>query len=609
MAAPTIFLSYRREDTVGHAGRIFDRLVERFGKDHVFRDLDTISAGEDFVETVRQKIHKSDIVLALIGPRWLTAADEEGRWRLADEDDLVRVEIVTALEQNIRVIPVLLQGAAIPKAKDLPGALARLAQRNAVEIRDTNFDLDIAQLIEKLGPSWRNNLIRVFARWPVYVALTILLAGLVGLWLYPQLALTPEKARIQITQMGLRFDDATFVEVVKKGDMPAVKLFLTAGMDPNARSPDRMPALMAAVSEGHTQIVDALLKAKADVNAEWDRKTVVSWKAAEGNVETLRAWLDRGANAKTINGAFTTAAWYGPREVMQLLLARGADVNKVGSEALEKAVRAARVESGRREKEQIDTVQYLLDLGVDVNRAEDGWPPLHTAVASRSTAMVRLILERGADPNLKCDCSWCNPWVGTRGCTALMSAARSGFREMISMLLNKGANVNEKSEDGHTALMLTGDAEITRALLNAGADVNARDNRGRTALMWVIDVGITGVDYAVALALLEGGVDVHVKDDDGRTALTWAAIRGSETIVRMLLDRGVEVNPKTVRGRTPLMFAVRGYPTIVRALLERGAQLNEVDVTGKTALQHAQELATGETRHEIVHLLKQAGAK
>jgi hypothetical protein len=167
MAALTIFISYRREDTVGHAGRIFDRLVERFGKDHVFRDVDTIAAGEDFVETVRQKIHASDIVLALIGPRWLTAADEEGRWRLAEENDLVRIEIVSALEQNIRVIPVLLQGAAIPKAKDLPGALARLAQRNAVEIRDTNFELDIAQLIEKLGPSWQNNLIRVFARWPV----------------------------------------------------------------------------------------------------------------------------------------------------------------------------------------------------------------------------------------------------------------------------------------------------------------------------------------------------------------------------------------------------------------------------------------------------------
>ena len=100
MAAPTIFISYRCEDTVGHAGRIFDRLVERFGKEHVFRDLDTISAGEDFVETVRQKIHTSDIVLALIGPRWLTAADEEGRWRLADENDFVRVEIVTALEQK-----------------------------------------------------------------------------------------------------------------------------------------------------------------------------------------------------------------------------------------------------------------------------------------------------------------------------------------------------------------------------------------------------------------------------------------------------------------------------------------------------------------------------
>ena len=65
MTTPTIFISYRREDTVGHAGRIFDRLVERFGKEHVFRDIDTISAGEDFIETVRQKVNESDILLAL----------------------------------------------------------------------------------------------------------------------------------------------------------------------------------------------------------------------------------------------------------------------------------------------------------------------------------------------------------------------------------------------------------------------------------------------------------------------------------------------------------------------------------------------------------------
>jgi uncharacterized protein len=192
-------------------------------------------------------------------------------------------------------------------------------------------------------------------------------------------ALTPlgrGAARSELSKMSLPYRPEIFVEVVKKGDLPAVKLFLTAGMDPNPRDRHGEPALMHALSEGHTQIVDALLKAKADVNAEWNGGTVVSWKAAEGKVDSLRVWLDRSANAETINGAFATAAWYGYRQVMRFLLARGVDVNKVGPEALEKAVRGARSESRMRDRDQIDTVRFLLDLGIDVNmKYSDGATP------------------------------------------------------------------------------------------------------------------------------------------------------------------------------------------------------------------------------------------
>jgi hypothetical protein len=171
MASPAIFISYRREDSIGHAGRLFDRLVEQFGKERIYRDIDTIQAGENFVEAVRQKINVSDVVLALIGPRWLTVTDDEGRWRLADENDLVRMEIATGLERNIRVIPVLLQGASMPRAKDLPGALAGLAQRNAFEIRDTHFDQDVAQLVDALAPTWRHKLTRVLQHRPFILRL------------------------------------------------------------------------------------------------------------------------------------------------------------------------------------------------------------------------------------------------------------------------------------------------------------------------------------------------------------------------------------------------------------------------------------------------------
>lgn len=148
----TVFISYRRQDTVGHAGRIYDRLVDRYGSEGVYRDVDSGQLGEDFAETIRSKVEACGVLLALIGPAWLKATDDTGGWRLAHDHDFVRIEISTALERGIRVIPVLLQGATMPRAGDLPAALSKLSHRNAVEIRDSHFDQDVSQLIADLSP-------------------------------------------------------------------------------------------------------------------------------------------------------------------------------------------------------------------------------------------------------------------------------------------------------------------------------------------------------------------------------------------------------------------------------------------------------------------------
>jgi hypothetical protein len=144
-----IFISYRREDMAGNAGRIYDRLVDRFGPERVYRDVDSGQPGEDFVETIRNTVKGSDVLLALIGPNWLKTTDKSGGWRLASEDDLVRVEIATAPERGIRIIPVLLHGAKMPGAGNLPSTLSKLAHRNAVEVRDTHFEQDVSQLHDK----------------------------------------------------------------------------------------------------------------------------------------------------------------------------------------------------------------------------------------------------------------------------------------------------------------------------------------------------------------------------------------------------------------------------------------------------------------------------
>src|SRR5215472_10121142 len=123
-----IFISYRREDCASQAGRLCDWLDSSFGKDQVFMDVQTIDPGDDFVEAIQTAIGSSDVVIAMIGKNWLTITDGTGRRRLENPDDYVRIEISTALDQNKRVIPVLVQGATMPRSDDLPHLLTRLVR-------------------------------------------------------------------------------------------------------------------------------------------------------------------------------------------------------------------------------------------------------------------------------------------------------------------------------------------------------------------------------------------------------------------------------------------------------------------------------------------------
>lgn len=147
----SIFINYRREDTAGHAGRLYDALAARFGDDHVFMDVDAIDPGADFTQVVEQSVGSCDVLLALIGRRWTTTTDREGRRRLDKPNDWVRVEIQTALDRpDTRVIPTLVQGAEMPASDDLPAPLQRLAHRHAFEIRDNRWRSDVDRLIADL---------------------------------------------------------------------------------------------------------------------------------------------------------------------------------------------------------------------------------------------------------------------------------------------------------------------------------------------------------------------------------------------------------------------------------------------------------------------------
>lgn len=148
---PRIFISYRREDAAGHAGRLYDGLVEHFGDESVFRDLDTLAPGTDFVDHIEASIAQADVVLAVIGTEWLAATDPStGVRRLEDPDDFVALELSAALASDALVVPILVRGAPMPAARDLPEALRPLARRNALELSDQHWKLGLVTLVETL---------------------------------------------------------------------------------------------------------------------------------------------------------------------------------------------------------------------------------------------------------------------------------------------------------------------------------------------------------------------------------------------------------------------------------------------------------------------------
>jgi hypothetical protein len=149
-ASGRIFISYRREETAYPAGWLYDRLADRYGGGQVFKDVDSIQLGDDFVEAITRAVGSCDVVLVLIGDKWITISDEHGKRRLDDADDFVRLEIQAALTRNVRVIPILVDGARMPRTDELPESLAKLVRRQALEFSPARFEFDTSRLFKVL---------------------------------------------------------------------------------------------------------------------------------------------------------------------------------------------------------------------------------------------------------------------------------------------------------------------------------------------------------------------------------------------------------------------------------------------------------------------------
>src|SRR5580700_217902 len=132
-----IFINYRRDDTPGVAGRLFDHLATKYSRRELFMDVDAMRPGIDFAQQLDTQVSQCQVLLAVIGPRWLEAQDKSGKRRLDSDSDYVRIELASALKRDIAVIPVLVDGAMMPAEERLSDDLKPLARRHALELRHT----------------------------------------------------------------------------------------------------------------------------------------------------------------------------------------------------------------------------------------------------------------------------------------------------------------------------------------------------------------------------------------------------------------------------------------------------------------------------------------
>jgi hypothetical protein len=171
-----IFINYRRDDAPGVAGRLFDHLAPRFSRGGIFMDVDAMKPGMDFVKQLDTQVSQCQVLLAVIGRHWVDAKDHDGKRRLDSDNDYVRIELASALKRDIPVIPVLVDGAAMPSEDSLPDDLKPLVRRHALELRHTRFNADadaIMHALEQLAPPRR-------FPWQLIVVGTVVAVGVAG---------------------------------------------------------------------------------------------------------------------------------------------------------------------------------------------------------------------------------------------------------------------------------------------------------------------------------------------------------------------------------------------------------------------------------------------
>ena len=373
-----------------------------------------------------------------------------------------------------------------------------------------------------------------------------------------------------------------------------MRLLLDHGADLAARDNSGNTVLHFSVSEGHLEAARMLLERGADVDSKNNEGLTplvqrASQSIREGCLDIMRLLLNRGANGdacdKHGNTALHFAASKGHFEAARMLIERGANVDSQNNNGLTPLQRASQgMWKGYR-----DIMRLLLDYGANLAARDNiGNTTLHLVVSEGHLKGARMLLERGADVNSQND----------EGLTPIQQASyglRRGYLrypclDIMRLLLDHGANFTASDKSGNTALHFVvseGHLEAARMLLERGADVNSKNNEGLTPLQRASQ-GLRRRYLDIMRLLLDHGADLAARDNSGNTVLHFSASEGHLEAARMLLERGANVDSQNDKGLTPLQRASqgmwRGYLDIIRLLLDHGANLTGCDNSGNTAL-------------------------
>ena len=408
-----------------------------------------------------------------------------------------------------------------------------------------------------------------------------------------------DAARAELARLPLPYTREAFVAAARDGNAKVVDLFIAAGIDVNAVDGDGIPALAYAGSQGDLPRVRALLRAgaKADLpifSRAVSQSSPLSWTAISGQDEALRLMLATRPAPEMVEGAFVVAAGGGHPRTMDLLLAHGVDLKKMGGRAL----RDTAVWEGR-DADRIAAARHLVELGVPIDAAdEDGWTLLLQSLTRQRNDHVLFALQAGADPNHRCTCSGYEEGGFNALGMALVQSPPPSV-ELLQTLINAGADLRSRSNTGRTPLLIALEQprpELISTLLRAGAPVDDRDAEGRTVLHLAARHGVLSAE--LMKQLLAAGVEVDARTAQGRTPLMGAASYGGLAAMELLAKAGADLNARSQQGLTPLMAAVISEQSqAARWLLERGASLETRDEDGLDAQAHAQDLVgTSKTR-------------